>query len=280
MEKELAFVSQGKQWLLENGPDFLLDLVVFIAILIIGAIVIGVMKKMLSAVLHKSSKINETLSRFLVSVTSKVLWVVVLMIALPRLGIDVAPLIAGLGVTGFIVGFAFQESLGNLAAGMMIVLNQPFKIGDFIDAGGHMGVVKEINMMATTIVSPDNKKIVLPNRGVWGNPIVNYSANETRRVDLTVGISYSADIAKARAAIEAALKADEKVLADPPPDIEVVEMADSSVNLVVRPWCKTEDYWKVFFSVNRAVKEKLDAEGIEIPFPQMDVHHHGTPATS
>ncbi len=270
--EELTWLAQGKAWLMEKGPGFLVDLAVFILIIIVGAIAIKITRKALKMVLHKSKRINETLEKFLVNVTGKVLWVVLLMIALPRLGIDVAPLIAGLGVTGFIVGFAFQESLGNLASGMMIVLNQPFKLGDFVDAGGHQGVIGEINMMATTMVTPDNKKIVLPNRGVWGNPIVNYSAVETRRVDLSVGVAYSSQIGKARDVIADALKATPGVLSDPAPQIELNAMADSSLNLVVRPWCKSADYWNVFFAANQAIKEALDAAGIEIPFPQVDVH--------
>ncbi|HPQ71560.1 MAG TPA: mechanosensitive ion channel [bacterium] len=270
--QELTWLAQGKAWLMEKGPGFLVDLAVFILILIVGAIAIKITRKALRMVLHKSKRINETLEKFLVNVTGKVLWVVLLMIALPRLGIDVAPLIAGLGVTGFIVGFAFQESLGNLASGMMIVLNQPFKIGDFVDAGGHQGVIGEINMMATTMITPDNKKIVLPNRGVWGNPIVNYSALDTRRVDLIVGVAYGSQIGKARDVIANALKATPGVLSDPAPQIELNAMADSSLNLVVRPWCKSADYWNVFFAANQAIKEALDAAGIEIPFPQVDVH--------
>ncbi|HPM77375.1 MAG TPA: mechanosensitive ion channel family protein [bacterium] len=275
MAEELTWLAQGKTWLMEKGPGFLVDLAVFILLIVVGAVAIKIMRKALKMVLHKSKRINETLEKFLVNVTGKVLWVVLLMIALPRLGIDVAPLIAGLGVTGFIVGFAFQESLGNLAAGMMIVINQPFKIGDFVDAGGHQGTIGEINMMATSMITLDNKKIVLPNRGVWGNPIVNYSALEKRRVDLTVGIAYGSPIGKARDVIAAALTAVPGVLSEPAPRIELNAMADSSLNLVVRPWCKSEDYWNVFFAANQAIQEALDAAGIVIPFPQVDVHHHG-----
>jgi small conductance mechanosensitive channel len=178
-------------------------------------------------------------------------------------------------VTGFIIGFAFQESLGNLASGMMIALNEPFRVGDYVEVGGNSGTVKDMNMMATTLSTPDNKKVVVPNKNVWGSPITNYTALETRRVDLTAGISYGADINKAKEVILGVLKDQAAVLDDPAPTVEVIEMADSSVNLVVRPWCKTADYWSVVFSVNHAIKEALDEAGIEIPFPQMDVHHHG-----
>jgi small conductance mechanosensitive channel len=197
--------------------------------------------------------------------------------ALPRLGVDVGPLIAGLGVAGFIIGFAFQESLGNMAAGLMIVLNKPYQIGNYIEAAGSSGSVKELNMMATTLLTPDNKKIIIPNSKVWGDSITNYSAMPTRRVDMTVGISYGSDIGKAIETIKSIIDADDRILNDPGPMIEVVELGDSSVNLCVRPWCNTGDYWSVYFDTTRKMKESLDAAGIEIPFPQMDIHVQDLP---
>ncbi|MDP8223365.1 MAG: mechanosensitive ion channel family protein [Candidatus Lernaella stagnicola] len=274
---DLELVKKLQEWLLASGVGFAINLVVFLLILFFGRFIIKGILRVSHTMLNRSTRITETLEKFVQNVFSKILWVVLLMIALPRLGVDIAPLIAGLGVTGFIVGFAFQESLGNLAAGLMIILNEPFRIGDFVEAGGHAGVVQEINMMATSLTTPDNKKVVIPNRTIWGGPVVNYSALDTRRVDLSVGISYAADIGKARDAIYDVLRANDKVLPDPAPVVELVEMADSSLNLVIRPWSQTADYWDVYFSVNRAVKERLDQEGIEIPFPQMDVHHHGLP---
>lgn len=277
--QELAWIDKGKQWAITNGPGYLVDLVVFVVILIVGAFVISALRRVTRTVLKKSGRVSEALEGFLINVLGKVLWVVLLMVALPRLGVDVAPLIAGLGVGGFIIGFAFQESLGNLAAGLMIMLNQPFRIGDFVQAGGSTGSIKEINMMATTMTTPDNAKVVVPNRAIWGGTITNYTALETRRVDLVLGISYNADIGKARDVVSSVLAANEMILKDPAPVVEVVEMADSSVNLVVRPWTNTENYWNVYFSINRGIKEALDQAGIEIPFPQMDLHHHGEPKT-
>ncbi|MDP8255122.1 MAG: mechanosensitive ion channel family protein [Candidatus Alcyoniella australis] len=273
----MEWIDKGQEWLITNGANFLVNIIVFIIILFAGWLVIRALMRVTKVMFSKSNRVSETLSRFILNVLNKLLWLVLLMLALPRLGVDIAPLIAGLGVTGFIVGFAFQETLGNLSAGLMIMLNEPFKIGDYVDAGGHQGVVKEINMMATTMTTPDNKKIVIPNGKIWGGSVTNYTALDTRRVDLTVGVSYSADIGKTRDAIKGVLDHNKMVLDDPAPMIELVEMADSSVNLVVRPWCKTEHYWDVFFAVNRAIKEELDRNGIEIPFPQVDVHHHGLP---
>ena len=277
MEKELVYLDKAKEWLVVNGIDFLVNVIVFFIILIIGKIVVGIISNITRKALQKSNRVSEMLQGFAVNIVSKVLWVIVLMIALQRLGIDIAPLIAGLGVTGFIVGFAFQESLGNLASGLMIALNTPFKVGDFIETGGISGIVDELNMMATTMTTLDNKKVVIPNKSVWGSAITNHTALDKRRVDLGVGISYGSDIGKARNAIMSALKEVKEILNEPPPDIEVDLMADSSVNLVVRPWCKSDDYWTVYFKTNQTVKECLDRESITIPFPQLDVHHHGLP---
>lgn len=276
MEKEMAFVEKVKEWFALNGTTFLVDIIVVLIILIVGSFVIKGICKSLRVSLKKTGRVSELLESFLVNITSKVLWVIVLMIAMQRLGISIGPLVAGLGVTGFVIGFACQESLSNLAAGVMIALNQPFQVGDFVEvSGGVAGAVDEINMMATTLHTPDNKKIVAPNAKVWGSTITNYTANDTRRVDLIAGISYTSDIGDAKDTIHDILKENAKVLNDPAPTVELVELADSSVNLVVRPWCKTSDYWDVYFSVNRSIKENFDQKGIEIPFPQMDIHHHG-----
>ena len=278
MQKELVYLDKAKEWLVVNGIDFLVNVIVFFVILIIGKIVISTISNVTRKALQKSNRVSDMLQGFAVNIVSKVLWVIVLMIALQRLGIDIAPLIAGLGVTGFIVGFAFQESLGNLASGLMIALNQPFKVRDFVETGGISGEIQELNMMATTMITLDNKKVVIPNKSVWGSAIINYTALDKRRVDLAVGISYGSDIGKAKKTIIEALKEIKEVLSDPMPEVEVLEMADSSVNLAVRPWCKPDDYWIVFFKANQAAKEALDRGNVTIPFPQLDVHHHGLPS--
>lgn len=264
-------------WLLTNGLELATSLVVALIIIIVGKIAIGIICSQLDKNLKRTSRMSELLRGFLINVINKLLWAIVLMVAIQQLGVNVGPLIAGLGITGFILGFAFQETLGNFASGFMIAINQPFKVGDFVDAGGITGVVKDMNMMAVTLHTPDNKKVVAPNSIIWGSAITNYTALEIRRVDMTAGIGYGEDIGKARDVIMTVLETHEMVLEDPAPQVELVEMADSSVNFVVRPWSKTADYWAVYFSVNRQIKEQLDAAGIEIPFPQMDVHHHGLP---
>lgn len=269
---EKGLIEKAQTWVVENGADFVVNLIIFIGILIIGSFVIKTILKVLKTAMKKSPKMSEMLDNFIVSISSKILWVILLMMALPRLGVDVGPMIAGLGVGGFIIGFAFQETLGNLAAGVMIMLNQPFTIGHFVEVGGCAGVIKEINIMATTLNTPDNKRVTMPNSQVWGSSIINYSVEPTRRVDLVAGISYSGDMDKAIGLLKDLLKNHDLVLNDPAPTIGVVELADSSVNLVVRPWVKTDDYWGVYFDVTQKIKEVFDKEGIEIPFPQMDVH--------
>ncbi|MBW2215642.1 MAG: mechanosensitive ion channel family protein [Deltaproteobacteria bacterium] len=275
MDNEMAYVATIKEWFAINGGDFLVDVIVVLIILIVGKFVIKGVRKSLSMSLKKSGRVSEILESFILNVTSKVLWIIVFMLVIQKLGVEIGPLVAGLGVTGFIVGFACQESLANLAAGVMIALNQPFEVGHYVELSGATGAVFEMNMMATTLHTPDNKKVVVPNSSVWGSTITNYTALDTRRVDLVIGISYSSDIGNAKDVLHSVLKENKMILDEPGSTVEVVEMADSSVNFVVRPWCKTADYWDVFFSVNRGAKEALDQAGIEIPFPQMDIHHHG-----
>lgn len=271
-EKTTDYVQKFQEWVVNNGPGFLVNLIVFILILIVGYFVINIIVRIARSALLRSKKVTEILRNFIVNVLHKVLWIVLIMMALPKLGIDVAPLIAGLGVGGFIIGFAFQESLGNLAAGLMLLITQPYAIGDYVEIGGVSGSVKEMNIVATLLNTPDNKKVLVPNRKIWGTEIINYSAFPTRRVDLLIGIHYNADIAKAFNVVKQVLDSHALVLKDPAPVIGVKELADSAVVLVVRPWVKTSDYWTVHFDVTRKVKEAFDREGIGIPFPQMDLH--------
>jgi len=273
----LEIYAQAQEWLLENGLDFTESVLKFVLILIIGKIVIGVVSRLIGRFLENADNVSAILEKFAVDALKKVMWVLVLLVGISSFGVNIVPIITGLGVGGFILGFAFQETLGNLAAGLMLLLNAPFKVGDYIEGAGTSGTVQEMNLMATTLTTPDNKKILIPNSNIWGGNIVNYSALETRRVDMTVGISYTADIGKAIEVIRGVINGNETIHKDPEPVVEVIEMADSSVNLVVRSWCDTPNYWAIFFSLQRNIKEQRDANNIEIPFPQMDVHHHGLP---
>ena len=274
-----AQVDEGKElcnqvcaWLADKGVDFAINAVVALVILLVGMLVIKLIKLAVEKALTKAHRGNSLFSKFICSVVTKTCWALLLMVFLQRLGINVTPLVAGLGVTGFILGFAFQESLGNLASGMMIAINEPFKVGDFINAGGIEGVVRELDMMATILTTGDNKKVVLPNKSVWGSPITNYSAMETRRVDVAVGIAYGTDIGKAKEVALETLRAIPGALDTPAPMAEVSRLDDSAVVLTLRVWSKNSDYWSVYFAAQQRVKEAFDHAGVTIPFPQLTVH--------
>ncbi len=265
------FVDIALRWLAENGISFVVNVLVALLLLAIGMVVIRVLTRTTQKALGRSGRVNALLQNFLCSVVNKTAWVLLLMIVIQRLGVNIAPLIAGLGVTGFILGFAFQESLGNLAAGMMIAINQPFQIGDYVTVGTISGTVRELNMMAATLFTADNIKVMVPNKVIWGSPITNYTATDKRRIEIAVNIAYGADITKAKRIALDVLRADPRVLDDPAPIAEVMAMGDSAVNLVLRPWTTPSDYWATFFALNQAVKEAFDREGVKIPLPQMDI---------
>lgn len=271
LDTGMNFVGRLKEWMAGSGVDLLTNLLVSAVILLVGWVVIRLVDKALRKAMARANR-KVLLVNFIVSVVTKVGWAILLVTILSRLGVDVTPLIAGLGVTGFILGFAFQESLGNLASGLMIAINEPFKVGDVVDAAGHTGSVLEVNMMATVMLTPDNKRIVLPNKGVWGGPIVNYSAMDTRRVDLQVGIAYGEDVEKAVSVIRDAVRRVPGVLATSEPAVAVAGLDASQVTINVRPWAKNADYWSVRSTTLQTVKEELDRVGIEIPFPQVVVH--------
>ena len=267
-------VQQVLTWLAQNGVSFALNLVLTILLLVVGAFVIKGLTAAGRGSLRKTKRVNELLERFICSAVSKTCWAFLIVLALQRLGINVGPLIAGLGVTGFIVGFACQESLSNFASGIMIALNRPFKVGDYVITAGVEGAVRELNMMATVLTTPDNKCVTVPNKAVWGSAITNFSALETRRVDVAVGIDYGADIGKARQTAIDVLTQIPEVLSDPAPMAEVSKLDDSQVLLTVRGWCKNVDYWTVYFAAAQKLKEGFAAGGVPIAFPQLDVHLH------
>lgn len=272
VSKGNEMLNVAKIWLAEKGMAFAVNVLFSLVILLVGILIIRLGTRAIERALVANKHINSLMEKFLTNVANKICWVLLIMIVMQRLGLNIGPLIAGFGVTGFILGFAFQESLSNLAAGMMIGINEPFKIGDYISAGSIEGTVKDLNMMATTLSTKDNKKVVIPNKIVWGAPITNFSALGTRRMDIVVGISYGADISKAKSAILAAVKGVNGVLPNVEPIVGVTGIGDSAINLVVRPWCASKDYWGVLSASNQAVKEALDAAGIDIPFPQIVVH--------
>ena len=259
-------------WISEKGVDFAINVISAALIFLVGWLVIRLIGAAVLRALTRNGKKKTLFTSFVSSVVMKICWAILLVMVLGRLGVDVAPLIAGFGVTGFILGFAFQESLGNLASGMMIAINEPFKVGDVVDAAGHTGAIVEVNMMATVMATADNKRIVLPNKSVWGGPIVNYSALDKRRVDLQVGIAYGENVERAISVIRETVAKVPGVLAEPAPAVAVAGLDESQVTMNVRPWSKSSDYWAVYSGVLQAVKEELDRAGIEIPFPQVMVH--------
>jgi len=250
-----------------------------LAVLIIGWMAAKGIRRSVRRALERSS-LDNTLVPFLSSLIYYLVLTFVILAVLRLFGLETTSLIAVLGAAGLAVGLALQGTLSNFAAGVMLLIFRPFKIGDFVEAAGTAGTVQEILIFSTTLHSPDNVRIVVPNSEIYGAIVKNYSANDTRRNDIVIGIAYSNDIGKAIETIQRVLREDSRVLRDPEPVIAVGELADSSVNLVVRPWCKKEDYWELRFDLTRALKEQLEAAGCNIPFPQTDVHLHQVAGTA
>jgi small conductance mechanosensitive channel len=221
----------------------------------------------------KKSGVDETLEKFLSSVIYSILLIVVALAALGQLGVQTTSFIAILGAVGLAIGLAFQSTLSNISAGVMIIIFRPIKIGEFVEAGGAVGTVEEINIFNTIMRTGDNKTIIVSNSNIISGNIINYSRKETRRVDLTFGISYDDDLKLAKSTLEEIINSDERVLKDPAAFVAVSALADSSVNFVTRSWVKSEDYWAVYFDTIERVKLTFDERGISIPYPQMDVHH-------
>jgi len=242
-----------------------------ILILILGRIAAGIGRNIVKRVMGKT-KVDPSVISFVASFIYVLILVFAVLASLSKFGVETTSVVAILGAAGFAVGFALQGSLSNFAAGLLTIIFKYYKVGDYIQAAGTAGTVKEIRMFSTVLATPDNVQIIVPSGKIFGDTIVNYSTNDTRRVDLVIGIGYSSSIQKATEVIEGILKADSRILSDPAYQIAVSELADSSVNLVVRPWVKSSDYWSVKFDLNRAIKEALDANNIEIPFPQRTVH--------
>lgn len=248
-----------------------LKIIAALAILILGRIAAGIIQKIARSAGNRA-KMDPTISSFIANIAFIGIMAFAAIAALSRLGVETTSFIAVLGAAGLAIGLAFQGSLANFAAGFLMILFRPFKVGDFIKGAGVEGVVKEIQVFTTTVITMDNKKVIIPNSKITGDSIFNYTSEKTRRVDLVVGVSYSDDLDKVKQVLSNEVTSFPGVLADPAPKIAVSEMADSSVNFVVRPWVNTADYWNVYFGLTEAIKKRLDKEGISIPFPQRDVH--------
>ena len=244
-----------------------------IAVFIIGRLIARKVQTTVTRVMTKRS-VDPTLIPFIGGLVYWLLIAIVVVAVLQAFGVNAAGLVAVLGAAGLAVGLALQGTLANFASGVMLLIFRPFTVGDLIDAGGTEGVVESIGLFATTLNSLDNVRIEIPNGGVFGQTIRNYTANDTRRIDLVIGVSYSDDLGAAQGAMTKIVTADPRVLADPAPTVEVLELGDSSVNFVVRPWVKTDDYWPTRFALTRELKEGIEAAGLSFPFPQQDVHMH------
>ena len=260
-------------WASSDGVDLGLKILLALAIFIIGRWVAKALRNRIKKTME-TRKVDPALVSFGTNIIYYVLVIAVTLAAVQQLGFQTTSLVAILGAAGLAVGLALGGALSNFASGVLIILFRPFKIGDFIDAGGQAGVVEEIGVLVTILRSPDNKKIIQPNTSIMSGAIINFTANDTRRVDMTVGVSYTDDLDKVQNIILDVLNADERILKDPAPQVVVAELADSSVNFNVRPWCATGNYWGVFFDFQKAIKQRLDNEGVSIPFPQQDVYMH------
>lgn len=248
-----------------------LNVLAAVAILMLGKLAASGARKLVRRIMKKRNA-DMTLTGFVSSLFYFGIMTFVVIAAISKLGIQTASFVAVLGAAGLAIGFALQGSLSNFASGILMIVFKPFKGGDYVEAGGESGTVEEMGIFTTIIRTTDNKKVIIPNSKIMGGTITNYTAKETRRVDLTAAASYSDDIDSVKAVLNRILEEDDRVLEDPPHFVGLAEMADSSLNFTVRAWVRTEDYWGFYFDTNERIKKEFDAEGISIPFPQRDVH--------
>ena len=265
----------AESWLMvkTTGVDFAVNVLIAIVIFYVGKWVVSlIVNGMLKAM--QKGEMDQTLRRFIANLTRMLLMLFVIIAAINQLGVQTASLIALVGAAGLAVGLALQGSLANFASGVLIVLFRPYKVGDFIEGAGIAGSVEEVQILTTVLKTGDNKQVIVPNSQIMGSTITNYSANDTRRVDLIVGVSYDDNLDQVRKELESLVAADDRILDEPAVTIAVSELADSSVNFVVRPWVKTSDYWGVRFELTETIKKRFDEVGISFPYPQQDVHLH------
>ena len=269
------WLQQGTEWLKGNSLEIILKVALILLILFVSKLLGNIAGRVVDRAISSSQpRVSRLSKNFFVSISSKLVLLLGILIALSQLGIQLAPLLAGFGIVGFIMGFALQDTLSNFASGVMVLVYRPFDVGDIIEAGGVMGKVSEMSLVSTTILTFDNQKLVVPNNKIWGDVIRNVTAQRVRRVDMTFGIGYSDDISHAERILTDIVVSHEHVLKDPEPVIKLHNLGDSSVDFVVRPWVKTENYWNVYWDITRRVKEGFDEEGISLPFPQREVHLH------
>ena len=271
----MEFNLDGNLWnqLSELLSSFGISLFIALSILIIGRQVVKILIKVISTALERSNT-EDTVRIFVTNLLNTLLMIVVFIAAINQLGIQTTSIIAVLGAAGLAIGLALQGSLSNFAAGILIVIYRPYKVGDYIQADNHLGTVNDIQIFSTVLKTPDNKLVVVPNGSIMNGSIVNFSNQDKRRVDIIASCSYEDDIDKVKSVLADILSKDERILNEPKPRIAVSELADSSVNFIVRPWVKNSDYLDVYYSLLEEIKKRFDQEGIAIPYPQTDVHIH------
>ena len=267
--------NSAVDWLAGNAPQHIFQLFVFALILFIARALAKLTRKVVSkTVVSKNLKMSHLMQDFFISMSGKGVWVIGIMVGLSQIGLNLAPILTGFGIAGVIIGFALQDTLSNFAAGMMLLIYRPFDVGDFVYAGGVDGKVSHMSLVNTTIRTFDNQIIIVPNSKIWGDVIKNVTHERIRRVDMVFGIGYADDLLKAEEVLNDILTSHPSVLRSPEPNIRVHTLNTSSVDFIVRPWVKTDDYWDVYWDVTKEVKLRFDREGISIPFPQQDVHLH------
>ncbi|UTZ27428.1 mechanosensitive ion channel [Vibrio campbellii] len=267
--------NSAVDWLAGNAPQHIFQLFVFALILFIARALAKLTRKVVSkTVVSKNLKMSHLMQDFFISMSGKGVWVIGIMVGLSQIGLNLAPILTGFGIAGVIIGFALQDTLSNFAAGMMLLIYRPFDVGDFVYAGGVDGKVSHMSLVNTTIRTFDNQIIIVPNSKIWGDVIKNVTHERIRRVDMVFGIGYADDLLKAEEVLNDILTSHPSVLRSPEPNIKVHTLNTSSVDFIVRPWVKTDDYWDVYWDVTKEVKLRFDREGISIPFPQQDVHLH------
>jgi small conductance mechanosensitive channel len=284
-QKGVQEVQQGVEvvwattcnFLATNGLQMLINIVAAALIFFIGRWVARILSNLVETGLIRA-RLDATLGKFVRHLVYFLMLIFVVIAALNRLGVQTASFIAAIGAAGLAVGLALQGSLSNFAAGILLIIFKPFKVGDFVEIGGAKGTVQEIQIFNTVLHSPDNVRVVLPNAQVTNGNILNYSANDKRRVDLVISVSYDDDLSKVKQFLMSVLLSDSRILRTPDPMVAVSEMADSSVDLVVRSWVKNEDYWSVYFDLTEKIKTGLETSGFSVPFPQYDLHLHNAPA--
>ena len=260
--------------IVEIVSGYAFSLIMALLVFIIGKWAVNKIVTLFGKVLRKIKGMDETLIKFLENIVYYALMIVVLLTALGKLGVETTSFLAILGAAGLAIGLALKDSLGNFASGVMIIMFKPFKVGDAVTAAGVTGTVSEVGIFNSIFTTPDNQKIIIPNSAITSSSITNINAHDTRRVDLVVGIGYEDDIKKTKDVLNDIVTSNEKILINKGITIAVSELADSSVNFVVRAWVKTPDYWDVKFALTETIKLRFDEEGISIPFPQQDVHHY------